>query len=386
MKMRMAFIMLVCISIVLSSRLAAQEYDLTGLEMSIDQDYFSDFLRDTTRVNDNYAISLRLGFYGAWANNPNLGLPFVRQKIDGFLIDDILYNTGFREERRSHNLVFTINGFSPQHINNQTEQFVQDSINGYTHFEDRPFSSFTGFRSTRRLEGNKLFAHSARRLDMAINSSFTFGFASIGLARNVENLFGARRPDGILWEETDSLPYPTGQVNRTLMPVFMYQLAAEAVVWRPVNKLVFQVRPELSLGYYTHLGLGFDIGKVMNVERMVDNLGYTDTHNPGVLVVNNEYLSLAISAGATARLVLYNAMLSGWFGWGDDHYISFSDTKRLIYEAHAGIKLQMFKRLEINFSVNTRSSEFNLAQGRRTSWGTFGLKVLLAEEGEGCYN
>jgi hypothetical protein len=384
--MNKRYLLLFLIVAALQKPVEAQEYDLTGFELSIDQDYFADFLRDSTTLSDNYTVALRLGFYGALANHPYLALPFVREKIDGFLLDKILYNIGFRQERKSHNFVFTVVGFSPQHISDQIPDFAEDTLAGYSHFQDRPFSSFTGFRSTRRIEGNKLFVHSARRLDMAINSSFTFGFASLGLVKSVENLFGAHRPDGNLWEQDGSKEYAVGQVNRSLMPVFMYQLAAEAVIWRPAKKLALQVRPELSLGYYTHLGLGFDIGKVMNVEKMVDNLSYTDTHNPGVLLVNNEHLSLAISAGAIARLVLYNAHLSGWFGWGDDHYISFSDTKRVIYEAYAGIKLQAFKKVEINFSVNTRTAEFNLLQAQRTSWGTFGLKILLAEEGEGCYD
>lgn len=364
----------------------AQEYDLSGFELSIDQDYFADFLRDSTELSDNHVISLRLGFYGALANHPYLGVTYVRDLVDGFILDRILYNSGYRETRRSHSFHFTVNGFTPGHISNEIPEFQQALDEGYLLSEDRPFASFTGFRATRRLEGNKLFVHSAKQLDMSINTSFTFGFASFGLAKSVENLFGAKRPDGNLWSKNDTLSYPTGQVNFFPMPLFMYSVSAEAVVWRPIKKVIFQLRPELNLGYYTNIGIGFDIGKVMNVESTIDNLGYTDLHNPGVLVVNNEHLSIAFSAGATARAVLYNAHLTGWFGWRDDYYIEFSDVKKFIWEAYAGIKMQFFKKVELNFSINQRSSEFSGAESRSNLWGTFGLKYLLAEEGEGCYD
>jgi len=243
-----------------------QEYDLSGFEISIDQDYFADFLRDSTEVSDNHTIALRLGFYGALANQDILGLPIARQFIDGLFIDRWLYNTGYRETRRSHSFHFTISGFSPAHISNEVPEFQEALDNGYRLDEDRPFASFTGFRSTRRLEGNKLFVHSARQLDLSINTSFTFGFASIGLVQGIENLFDAGRPDANLWTENDTLPYPTGQVNFAPMPLFMYSVSAEAVVFRPLKKVVVQLRPEINLGYYTNIGLGLDIGKVMNVE------------------------------------------------------------------------------------------------------------------------
>jgi len=55
-------------------------------------------------------------------------------------------------------------------------------------------------------------------------------------------------------------------------------------------------------------------------------------------------------------------------------------------EAYAGSKMQFFKKVELNFSVNTRSAEFTGAQSRSNLWGTLGLRYLLAEEGEGCYD
>ncbi|NNK90205.1 MAG: hypothetical protein HKO89_06310, partial [Saprospiraceae bacterium] len=176
----------------------SQEYDLSGFELSLDQDHFADLLNEDPLTDRNYTISMRLGFYGALANHTYLGLPWVRQKIDQYTIDNLLYELGFREERESHNFVFTVNGFSPIHISHLTEDFTEAQANGYDFANDRPFSSFTGFRSTRRLEGNKLFVHSAKRLDLAINSSFTFGFSSLGLAKDIENLLGASRPDGVL--------------------------------------------------------------------------------------------------------------------------------------------------------------------------------------------
>lgn len=370
----------------ISKGLISQEYDLSGLELSIDQDYFADFLRDSTEVSDNYTISMRLGFYGALANHPYLGAPFVREKLDALLIDKMLYNSNFREERRTHNFVLTINGFTPSHISDEIVEFQEAIDAGYRLENDRPFSSFTGIRSTRRIEGNKLFVHSARQLDLAINTSFTFGFASLGLASGIEDLFGAKRPDSNLWQENENAEYPTGQVNTAPMPLFMYSISAEAVVWRPLRKVILQVRPEVNLGYYTNIGLGVDFGKVMNVERFLDNLSYTDLNNPGTFVVNNENLSISLVGGAAVRAVLYNAHLSGWFGLWDDYYVGISDTKKIFYEAYAGFKLQMFKKLELNFSVNTRSAEFTLPEQSRKLWGTFGLKILLAEEGEGCYD
>lgn len=366
--------------------LAAQEYDITGFEFSLDQDNLADFVRDSTEVSDNYTIALRLGIYGELANHPTLLLPAAREFIDWILLDNFLYNQNFREERRSHNFVFTINGFSPSHISDEIPEFQNALAEGYSLDTDRPFSSFTGFRSTRRLEGNKIFVHSARQLDFAINSSLTFGFAGMGLARGLDNLFGARRPDGNLWKEDDTKDYPTGQVNFFPMPLFMYSLSSEMVMWRPLKKVVLQLRPEVNLGYMTNIGLGIDFGKLMNVERTLDNLSYTDTHNPGILVVNNEHLSLAFSIGGTARAVLYNAHLSGWFGWRDDYFINVADTKKILLEAYAGFKLQLLKTIEINFSVNTRNAEFNGMAASNKLWGTFGVKYLIAEEGEGCYD
>ena len=374
------------IAIISSTITNAQEYDLSGFELSIDQDQFADFLRDTVEVNDNYTVALRLGFYGALANHPYLGLPFVRQKADDLLVDKLLFNSGFREERRSHSIVFTINGFTPNHISDEVPEFQEALDQGYSLSNDRPFASFTGFRSTRRLEGNKLFVHSARRLDMAVTTSFTFGFASLGFAQGLDNLMGKDRPDGNLWDHDENKPYPTGQVNFVPMPIFMYSVSMDAVVWQPIKKVLLQIRPEINLGYYTNIGIGFDIGKAMNVERTLDNMAYTDTHNPGVLVVNNEYLSFSIVAGASARAVIYNGHLSGWFGWGDDFYIPVGDTKRILLEAHAGAKIQLAKKIEFNFSVTTRKPEVNFENNQDALWGTFGVKILLAEEGEGCYD
>ena len=379
-------IFIVILSIVFSNQLIAQEYDLSGFELSLDQDHFADFLNEEPLVDRNYTVSMRLGFYGALANHSYLGLPWVRQKIDYYTIDNLLYQLGFREERESHNFVFTINGFSPIHISHLTPEFELDLANGYSFANDRPFSSFTGFRSTRRLEGNKLFVHSAKRLDLAVNTSFTFGLSSLGLVQGIENILGADRPDGDLWEKQDSLSYPTGQALPSGLPFIMYSLSVEAVVWRPIKQIIFQIRPELNLGSQTNLGLGFDIGKVLNVEQNIDNLSYTDPSNPGVLVVSNEHLAFAISAGAAVRLQVYNAHLSGLFSSEKESYNSINETKLVTFEAYAGAKLQLFKRVEFNFSINKRGPEINDAFMYTPYWGTFGLKVLLAEEGEGCYD
>lgn len=375
----------VCIWILAVLPTQAQENNLSGIELSIDQDNIADFRRDKPYADNNNTISLRLGFYGAAANHTYLGLPWVRQKIDGFLVDKILDKRRFIEDRKSHNFVFVANGFSPSFISDETEAFAESTALGYNLAEDKPFSSFTGFRSTRRLEGSKRLVHSAYVIDMGINTSFTFGFASFGLAQSLDNLLG-RRADANLWDRDTAKPYPTGQVIPKMLPMFMYSISAEAVVLKPLRKIVLQVRPELNLGYYTNIGLGIDFGKVMNVEKLVDNLSYTDTNNPSLLKVNNDNLSFSIVAGGTVRAVLYNAHLNGLYGRSAGHYIPFSDTRKLVLEGYAGVKVQLLKKIEIAFSINQRTSEFRNGVSRNPLWGTLGLKYLIADEGEGCYD
>lgn len=370
-----------------SINLASQEYPISGYELSIDQDYFADFLRDSIVEDRNYTIGLRAGFYGENANNPVFGLPWLRQTVDDFFLRNFLYNMGFREDGRSHSLMFTINGFSPSLISDETAFFQQAVADGYSLEMDRPFSSFTGFRSSRRLEGSKAIPHAAGRMDLAFNTSVTIGFASIGLAHAVEDLFGAKRPDGNLWSRDEQKPYPTGQLNPILLPMFMYSMSVEATLMRPMKKVVLQMRPEINLGYYTNIGIGLDLGKVMNVERLVDNLGYTDTHNPGTLKVNNEDISFALSLGGTVRAVLYNAHLNGLYGASKgENYYTLGEIKKFIWEAYAGFKVQFFKKLELSFTINRRSSEINSPVTRNPMWGTVGVKWLMASEGEGCYD
>ena len=376
------------LSLLISNLSYGQENYLSGIELSIDQDYFADFLQsDENNENRNYAISLRLGIYGELADHTYLGLPWVRRIIDGFLIDRVLENRGFRQDRRSHSFSFEINGFSPSLISDEVTGFSDAVLGGYDLAADRPFSSFTGFRSTRRLEGNKLFVHSARQLDLAVTTSFTAGFASFGIIRNVENLLGSNRPDGNLWDRNDNAPYPTGQLVLSPVPMLMYSVSVEAVVWRPVKQVLLQVRPEVNLGYYTDIGIGFDFGKVMNVEKHIDNLSYTDNNNPGLIVVNNDHFGISIVAGGTGRFVLYNEHINGLYGLSKgDNYISFGDTRKFVVEGYVGVKLQLFKKVELNFSINQRTSEFKNDLRSRPMWGTFGAKYLLGEEGEGCYN
>lgn len=359
--------------------------NLTGIEVSLDQDSYADFIRDSMTVDKNYTVAMRIGIYGELADHVYLGLPWIRQKVDNFFIDNLLYNSGFRHESSSYNFVFTINGFSPNYISDETSEFTVARAAGYDLAEDRPFSSFTGFRSSRRLEGNKLFAHSAIQSDFAVTTSFTFGFAGLGLARGLDNGLGTNRPDANLWRNDDGKPYPNGQVMFRPMPLFMYSVSAEAVVWKPIRKVVLQMRPEINLGYYTNFGFGLDFGKVMNVERHVDNLGYTDTNNPSLVKVNNEFIGFSLVGGITARLVIYNAHLNGLYSGNDGHFYSFGDTRRLMLEAYVGAKLQLLKKVEISFSLNQRSSEFRGEVKRNPIWGTIGFKYLIAPEGEGCY-
>lgn len=367
--------------------LSGQEKDFSGFELSFDQDYFADFIRDGDEHFDkNYAVSMRLGFYGAQADHIYLGLPYVRRMVDGFLIDRFLFRKGFSEEKVSHNFTLTINGFSPTHISNEVEGFNQALAEGYDLSLDRPFSSFTGFRSTRRVEGFKRFVHSAIKRDLAVSTSFVFGFQSFGIVKGVENMLGARRPDANLWSRNDTLAYPTGQMVSNPTPMIMYGIIAETDIWRPLDKIVLQVRPELNLGTYTSLGLGLDLGKVMNVERLVDNLSFTDIHNPSLIVVNNDNLGLAISLGVTGRVVFYNQHLTGFLAKRDGDYESTSSRNWLLLDSYAGIKLQLFKKIELSFSINRRTPEFNTPVSQSTIWGTFGMKFLMEPEGEGCYN
>ena len=380
---RIVFILAVLFSAI---QVSSQEDDLSGVELAFDQDGFADFLRDSPYDEHNYAISMRVGIYGAYANSTYLGLPWVREKIDGFILDRLIYKSGFREERTSHNFVFTSTGFSPSFISDETEGFDEARALGYSLADDRPFSSFTGFRSTRRIEGSKRFAHSARLFAVAFNSSFTFGFASLGLPQGLDNLLGGRRADALLWDEDSSKPYPTGQLIKKAIPLFLYSVSTEVAVLQPLRKVLVQVRPELNLGYYTNIGLGIDIGKVMNVEKLIDNLGFTDTHNPSVIKVNDDDLSFSLVGGVTARAVFHNAHLNGFYGWSDAHHYTWAETRRFLLEGHVGVKVQFVKKIEVSFSINRRTSEFNDNVKRSPMWGTIGLKYLIAEEGEGCYN
>ncbi len=379
-------LLIVLVSLLLPSFIFAQEEDITGYEISLDQDFLSDFLHDDPHEAYNYATGLRLGFYGDLANHNYLGLPYVRRFIDRFLIDPIINRVGFRDEDVSHNFVLTINGFSPRFISDETQVFMDTLSNGYALENDIPFSSFTGFRSTRRVEANKMFAHSTTQFDMAFTSSFTFGFMSLGLTQGIDNLFGASRPSAVLWDQDDMVNYPTGQLNHTMAPVFLYSLSMETVLWRPLRKVMLQVRPEINLGYYTDIGVGVDFGRVMNTNRFIDNLAYTDTHNPGLISVSNEDMDFSLVGGAVVRAVFYNAHYNGLFGWNRLDALDWGETKPYLLEAYLGAKLQFVKKIELNFSVNWRSSILKTDQARHASWGTLGFKYLIGEEGEGCHD
>lgn len=368
-----------------ASIVQAQEEYISAFEVSIDQDAFADFLHDDPVEAYNYATGIRLGFYGELANSDFLGLPWVRKKIDGFLIDPIFRHTYLRHGGESHNFVMTINGFSPAFISDETPLFSDTLAAGYDLAQDLPFSSFTGFRSTRRLEKYRNVAHSAGLFDMAISTSFTFGFASLGAIRGVENIFGFDRPDGNLWKRDESKPYPTGQLNHTMVPIFMYSVSVESVILRPFRKIVLQMRPEINLGYYTDIGFGLDFGKVMSTERLIDNLSYTDLHNPGVAAINDKDIGFALAGGVMARAVAYNAHYHGFFGWNKREEWAWDETERFLFEGYVGMKLQFYSKVELNFSVNVRSSALDLEDDYKI-WGTAGLKYLMGAPGEGCYD
>lgn len=383
--MRFSLLILFCVLSI--TMLRSQENDLSGIEISMDQDAFADAVRSTDTLSDrNYAIGLRVGIYGAWANHVYLGLPFVRQKMDGFILDRLLEKGGFIQESKSHNFVFTINGFSPSHVNDTDSLYRRDVRLGYDHSLDRPFSSFTGFRSSRRLQGRKRFVHSAYTYDLAVTSSFTFGFASFGMAGGMDNWMRGDRNKATLWERDEEKDFPTGQILPKGLPIFMYSISGEAVLFQPLRKVLLQFRPEINLGYYTNIGIGVDLGKVMNVDRHIDNLAYTDTHNPSLLSVNNDNLSLSVVGGGAIRAVFYNAHINGLYGRSKGHFYTFKEMRKFLWELHAGVKIQLLKKAEITWSVSRRSSEIKGPISRSPLWGTINLKYLIAPEGEGCYN
>lgn len=370
---------------------AQREVDLSGIEIQIDQDYLADFLRkkEDNRQNPfydkNYTTALRLGIYGEYANSYYLGLPWVREKLD-IILDNFLYRTNFSEKIQSHNFVLTMNGFSPTHISSETDAFETAVSEGYRLEEDRPFSTYLGFRSSRRLVGSKRIIHSAKLYEMGINTSFAFGLGGTGIGKGIDKILGVNRPDGILWKRDESVDYPTGEVIKNILPVFLYSVSSEISLWVPLPKVVFQVRPELNLGYYTNLGFGVDFGKVMNVEPVINKLSYTDTDNPGTAIINDEDMGFSLVGGGTVRAVLYNYHLNGLYGKSKGHYYSFKDTRKFVFEAYVGLKLQIMQKIDITYSINWRSSEIRSDFRNNVLWGTIGVKYLMGPSGVGCYD
>jgi len=387
------YLLILLLSIGSTFKLHSQrQSDFAGIEISVDQDYFADWIRENVEDEDqepyfdkNYTVALRLGFYGEYANSYYLGLPWVRERID-YLIDNILYRSDFRQKTESHSFLFLANGFSPTHISDEVDGFEEAVANGYSLATDRPFSSFTGFRSSRRLEGTKRFVHSARLFDMGVNTSFSFGIGGTGLAKGIDNLFGFKRPDGNLWKRDENKPYPTGEVIKNILPLVQYSVSSEIAIWTPIRKIVFQVRPELNLGHYTDIAFGIDFGKVMSVEGVIDHLAYTDVNNPSNASVNDEDFGFSLVGGVTGRAVLYNYHLNGVYGKSKGNFYTFGNTRKFIWEAYVGVKLQILQKVDLIYTINTRSPEFKSAFQQRNTWGTLTLKVLLGPAGVGCYD
>ena len=367
--------------------LYAQERDFAGAELTLDQDHYADFLREGgVNFSRNYTIGMRLSLFGYEMDNDKFGLPYVRKQIENFVARPILKDIGFREDMLRHDFAFIVNGFTPRHLTTDDELYDLAVSEGYSLRADRPFSSFVGFRSSRRYEGSKLVATSAKKIDYALNSSFTFGFAGLGLAGAMQQFFhgvdyfGTGRPKPTLWKRDSALPYPTGQALPAMFPLFMYSLSVESVIWKPIKTFQLQLRPDVNLGLYTNLGLGFDLGKVMKGERFIDNLGYTDTNNFSILSVADGYFAYSFVMGGSARLVLYNAHINGLFGLGDRHHIPFGDTRKIVLEGYVGGKIQIMRYVELMASVSTRTPEIKSTnQQQLHHWATLSLKVLLNE-------
>jgi len=170
------------------------------------------------------------------------------------------------------------------------------------------------------------------------------------------------------------------------MPLFLYSVSSEVALWSPIRKVVFQIRPEINIGYYTNLAFGFDFGKVMSVEPVINKLSYTDTNNPSSPVVNDESMGFSLVGGATIRGVLYNYHLNGLYGKSKGHYYSFGDTRKFVFESYVGLKLQINQAVDIIYSVNWRSSEIKSDFKNSVLWGTIGVKYLMGPAGVGCYD
>jgi len=362
----------------------SQERDFSGAEIALDQDHYADFLRSGVNTFRNYSIGFRVTLFGYEMDNDKLGLPYVRRQVDEFLVKPYLRSISFRPDKEYHDFSFIANGFMPLHINDEEELYDIWVNMGYSLATDRPFSSFTGFRSTKRFEGNKIFAKSARKMDFAVISTFSFGVAGLGIASALQDFFhgnsyfGTERPVPNLWQKDDTKPHPTGQVLGPGFPLFMYTVSAEAVVWKPIKTFQFQLRPDFNLGYYTNFGLGFDVGKVMKGEKFIDNLGYTDTNNASILSVGSGYFAYSLVAGGTARFVLYNAHINGLYGLSRGHYIPFADTQHLVLEGYIGAKVQIMNYVELMASVTTRTPEIKSTNEQQLHhWATMSMKVLL---------
>ena len=364
--------------------LTAQERDFAGLEVALDQDHYADFLRTGVNISRNFTIGFRVTAYGYEMDNDIMGLPFIRKRIDDFVAKPIMQDLRFRLEQEKHEISFISNGFMPAHISDTTEIYRLAVADGYSLDADRPFSSFTGFRSAKRYEGSKLIAGSARKFDYAFNTAFTFGFAGLGIAKGLQNFFhgsdyfGTERPLPTLWDRDTAKPHQSGQALPAMFPLFMYSLSVEAVVWKPIKTFQLQLRPDVNIGYYTNLGFGFDLGKVMKGDKFIDNLGYTDTHNFSILSVADGYFAYSLVMGGSARLVLYNAHLNGLFGAGDRHFVSFADTRKVVLEGYVGAKVQLFQYVEFMASITTRTPEFKSTNPQQLHhWATMSMKVIL---------
>ncbi len=369
--------------------LSGQERDIAGFEITLDQDHLADFVQEATPVmllGRNYTIGMRVSVFGYDTDNDILGLPWVRKKIEGFAVEPILDDLGLHVEQLRHDIAFIANGFTPQHISDEIVAFDIAVSDGYNLSADRPFSSFFGFRSSRRYEGTKIGATTGKRRDYALNSSFTFGIAGVGVPELMQRFFngidnfGATRPVPNLWDRDSSRSIPTGQALPFGFPLPMYSLSVESVIWKPIKTFQLQLRPDINVGYYTNLGLGFDVGKVMIGERFIDNLGYTDTNNFSVLTIAKGHFAYSLVAGGSARLVLYNAHINGLFGIGDRHFIPFGDTRKIVLEGYAGGKVQLFNYVEFTASISTRTPEIKSTNDQLLHyWATLTMKVLLNE-------
>ena len=78
--------------------------------------------------------------------------------------------------------------------------------------------------------------------------------------------------------------------------------------------------------------------------------------------------------------------MNGLYGLSNGHFYSFADTRKVVFEAYVGLKIQILQKVDITYSVSWRSSEIRSDFRNNVLWGTLGVKYLMGPAGVGCYD